>query len=156
MSNQPLRKLAVLSFSVALALAGVAALLRLSGWLPQMAFAQEPDGEISAQAAVGTAFTYQGRLIQNGSPVSDTCDLMFVLYDAENGGNYLTDSGTIVNVSDGYFSAAGGDLGALPIRHRQLHPAQPSRCTQPHSLCPQSATRSSHQPDQLRPYPLRH
>jgi CHASE2 domain-containing sensor protein len=42
-------KLATLSLTVALALAGVVALLWLWGWLPQAAFAQGP----------GTTFTYQ-------------------------------------------------------------------------------------------------
>lgn len=32
-------------------------------------------------AAVGTAFTYQGQLLQNGTPVNGMCDLQFSLFD---------------------------------------------------------------------------
>jgi hypothetical protein len=42
---------------------------------------------------VGTAFTYQGHLELDGSPVSDTCRLIFELYDQEgNGGERLGDA----------------------------------------------------------------
>jgi hypothetical protein len=96
MSNEHLRKLATLSFTVALALAGVAALLWLWGWLPQAAFAQGP----------GPTFTYQGRLIQNGTPVSDTCDFQFVLWDASSGGTQkgVTQTVSSVDIKDGYFT----------------------------------------------------
>lgn len=64
------------------------------------------DGQ-SPQSAVGTAFTYQGRLLQNGSPYSGTCDFRFTLYDD----NSLSPSQvgspvekSAVQVQDGYFS----------------------------------------------------
>ncbi|NUQ37467.1 MAG: hypothetical protein HUU23_06635 [Caldilineales bacterium] len=73
------------------------------------AWAQE--GEITDQsmaAAVGTAFTYQGRLEQNGSPVSGACDFQFSLWDAATGGTQVgaTETKTSVPLSAGYFNAA--------------------------------------------------
>ena len=40
-------------------------------------------------APLGTAFTYQGRLVDNGSPASGNYDLRFTLYDALSGGNTI-------------------------------------------------------------------
>jgi len=74
--------------------------------------AQEPTGDMSAQAAVGTAFTYQGRLSDARGPVNDTCDFRFRLYSAASGGALLgTDTVNRVPVSDGYFSAVLNDSG---------------------------------------------
>ncbi len=67
--------------------------------------AQAPDkAPDAAQASVGTAFIYQGQLIQNGSPVSDTCDFQFPMYDAVSGGNYLGDASGTAAVKNGYFN----------------------------------------------------
>ncbi|HEX5220919.1 MAG TPA: hypothetical protein VFZ59_15220 [Verrucomicrobiae bacterium] len=60
-----------------------------------------------------TAFTYQGRLDLNGSPVSGLHDLRFTVYDAADGGSIaggpLTNAS--VNVSNGLF-VTGLDFGA--------------------------------------------
>jgi hypothetical protein len=55
---------------------------------------------------VGTAFTYQGRLIDNNEPADGLYDFQFKLYDANSAGNKL---GTDINkpeadVIDGYFT----------------------------------------------------
>jgi hypothetical protein len=42
-----------------------------------------------AQEPVGTAFTYQGQLNQNGVPVTGTADFIFSLWDAQTGGNQI-------------------------------------------------------------------
>jgi len=42
-----------------------------------------------AQAALGTAFTYQGQLQINGSPASGSYDFQFILYDAAVGGSQV-------------------------------------------------------------------
>ncbi len=74
--------------------------------------AEEPAGDISAQAAVGTAFTYQGRLRDAGGPVNGTCDFRFRLYNAASGGSLLgTDTVNGVPVSDGYFGVVLNDSG---------------------------------------------
>jgi hypothetical protein len=59
------------------------------------------------QAAIGTAFTYQGRLLDNGVPVSGTVDVQFTVYDADNGGAQVGPLVTKedVPVNDGYFTA---------------------------------------------------
>jgi len=90
MSDKHLPKVAALSFTVAVALAAL-----LFG-LVKLAGAQGP----------GTAFTYQGRLLQSGHYVNDvSCDFEFRLYDSLTEGNqlgYQTANG--VPVSDGYFT----------------------------------------------------
>jgi trimeric autotransporter adhesin len=43
-------------------------------------------------APLGTAFTYQGELIKSGSPVTDTCDFTFGLWDADAAGNQVGNS----------------------------------------------------------------
>jgi hypothetical protein len=49
---------------------------------------QPPPPNLTAQDAtpLGTAFTYQGHLKQNGNPVNGTCDCQFGLWDALTGG----------------------------------------------------------------------
>ena len=47
--------------------------------------------------AQGTAFTYQGRLTDNGAPASGIYDLRFTIYDALGGGNSI---GSTVDVND--------------------------------------------------------
>jgi hypothetical protein len=67
--------------------------------------AGDPADTALAQAAVGTSFTYQGRLTGSSGPISDTCDFTFGLWDAASGGNQV---GTVnkngVTVSDGLFT----------------------------------------------------
>lgn len=65
-------------------------------------------------AALGTAFTYQGRLTEGGSPATGLYDLRFVVYDALTNGSAVT--GVLTNagspVSNGLF-AATLDFGAV-------------------------------------------
>lgn len=76
------------------------------------AVAEEPP--ITAQAVLGTAFTYQGRLTTaSGLPLSGTYDFVFAAYDAAVAGNqwgvsYYADD---VTVRDGLFTVAI-DLGS--------------------------------------------
>ena len=71
----------------------------------------EPPGEgvqpqdVGIQAALGTAFTYQGQLKKDGNPVSGTCDFQFTLYDDASGGTALgTQTKTGVSVTNGLFT----------------------------------------------------
>jgi len=66
----------------------------------------QPRGDVSAQAALGTGFTYQGQLKEDGNPVNGTCDFQFSLYDAESGGTQIgaTETRTNVQVSNGLFT----------------------------------------------------
>jgi hypothetical protein len=70
--------------------------------------AEEGAGAVSAasQAQVDTAFTYQGRLTDGGSPANGEYDLQFGLYDAASGGTPLTSWRELANVyiSDGLFT----------------------------------------------------
>jgi hypothetical protein len=74
----------------------------------------------SAQASVGSGFTYQGRLTGgDGNPINDTCGLDFTLWDAESGGSLMGHqivSG--VAVEDGYLTVllnGGGEFGESPF-----------------------------------------
>ena len=67
----------------------------------------EGSGPAAAPAtSLGTAFTYQGQLYLNGSPVNATCAMTFKLFDAVTGGNQL--GGVVtpsVVVTGGLFNA---------------------------------------------------
>jgi hypothetical protein len=80
-------------------------LLILTAVLSQ-AQAPQPQHVAAPQAAIGTTFTYQGYLRENGGPASGTFDFQFILYDASSGGSQV--GSTIypddVTVSDGLFS----------------------------------------------------
>lgn len=62
-------------------------------------------GQLSPQANTGTAFTYQGRIIFNGTPVdNEICSVAPSLWSAESGGSQLTTaSQTVVRPTNGYF-----------------------------------------------------
>ncbi len=77
------------------------------GGLWEEARAEEPAPPATRLLAspVGTAFTYQGRLIKDGNPVNKTCDFTFGLYDVETGGTPI-DGALLssVGVSNGLFT----------------------------------------------------
>jgi hypothetical protein len=69
------------------------------------------------QAAVGSGFTYQGRLTDgDGNPINDTCSLDFALWDAESDGSVIGHQlVTGVEVADGYLAVllnSSDQLGA--------------------------------------------
>ncbi len=71
---------------------------------------------VSAQAALGTGFTYQGQLKQGGGAVNGTCDFQFSLYDDASAGAQLGSTHTIggVDVANGLFTVtlnSGGEFG---------------------------------------------
>jgi hypothetical protein len=66
----------------------------------------------AALAPLGTSFTYQGRLDQNGSPVNDACDMSFRLYDAASMGTEIgSDFHAGVPITNGLFTV-NLDFGA--------------------------------------------
>ncbi|MBI5865406.1 MAG: hypothetical protein HZB38_13045, partial [Planctomycetes bacterium] len=70
---------------------------------------------VSAQTPLGTAFTYQGQLRQNGQPVFGDANLVFRLYDAATGGTLLgTQTLNGVPVADGLLTVqlnGAGEFG---------------------------------------------
>ncbi len=76
---------------------------------------------LPAAAAVGTAFTYQGRIAESGTAVTGVVDLEFELYDDPTSGSSV--GGPIalsdVNCSDGLFTVTL-DFGAAPFNGQQL------------------------------------
>jgi hypothetical protein len=71
-------------------------------------------------ADIGTSFTYQGRLVKDGTPVTSSpphCNFTFDLWDADVGGNQVGNSPQIVTgveVNNGLF-AASLDFGPAAI-----------------------------------------
>ena len=61
---------------------------------------------INQAAAQGTAFSYQGKLNDSGSPANGSYDLRFTLYNASNNGTVFgTLTNTATGVSNGLFTA---------------------------------------------------
>lgn len=71
-------------------------------------------GGAPRDARAATAFTYQGQLQQNGTPVSGPCDLRFGLFDAATDGNPIGLLNILLNtaISNGLFTVPL-DFGAV-------------------------------------------
>src|SRR5437867_421849 len=71
---------------------------------------------LQSAVAQGSAFTYQGRLGDNGARASGDYDFRFTIYNAATNGNPVGNPLTTasVGVSDGLFTVAL-DFGALPF-----------------------------------------
>ena len=56
--------------------------------------------------ALGTAFTYQGRLDRAGQPYTGTCDFQFRLWDAETEGGQIGDTNSLTSypITNGLFT----------------------------------------------------
>ena len=81
-----------------------AAALLISLTTINQASAQD-NGPQSPQVATGSSFTYQGRLIKNGQPISDTCALSLSLWDDPSGGSFLnSNTFNTVPISNGLFT----------------------------------------------------
>ncbi len=88
------RKVSLISLFVSLTL-----LLYVTGALAQEAGPQNP------QAALGTAFTYQGQLKNASGPVTGMCDLAFRLYDDASVGSQVGNAITsTVPITNGFFT----------------------------------------------------
>ncbi|MBI5030243.1 MAG: tail fiber domain-containing protein [Chloroflexi bacterium] len=75
--------------------------------LPAMASVNAP------KTALGTAFTYQGQLKLNGSPVTATCNIAFKLFDAATVGTQVGSTlNPTVNIANGLFTTQL-DFGAV-------------------------------------------
>lgn len=71
---------------------------------------------VSQPAALGTGFSYQGRLVDDGTPYSGTCTVTFKLWDAASSGSQIggNDVNAGVSVTDGLFTTmvnTGGEFG---------------------------------------------
>ncbi|RME81751.1 MAG: hypothetical protein D6775_12810 [Caldilineae bacterium] len=89
------------------AIAGaILALILLSGMGSRsLAEGIQVQGLLSPQGNAGTAFTYQGRILFNGTPVdNELCSVAPTLWDAESGGTQIASSSqTIVRPDHGFF-----------------------------------------------------
>lgn len=82
-------------------------------------------GVAAGQTALGTAFTYQGRLTDNGSPVTGAFDLRFTLWDSASGGAQVggTTCADNVTVTDGLITTQvdfGTDAFGGPARWLEI------------------------------------
>ncbi len=90
--------------------AAIAASLGVIALIPVASALGDGPGEtgrnIEAATALGTGFTYQGRLTDAGSPANGSYDLRFILYDAETAGAAVGSTVTKedVAVAGGLFS----------------------------------------------------
>ena len=84
--------------------------------MARRAQAQEggPQGILGPQEAVGSGFTYQGRLLDNGTPMEETCGFGLSLYGSSGGGDQIgtTQDKAGIPVSNGYFTITDIDFGA--------------------------------------------
>lgn len=137
---------------------GIAALIPVATALGSDAPPASPAREVQAATALGTSFTYQGRLTDAGAPANGAYDLRFILYDAETGGaqvGSVTATKDDVVVTNGLFSveldfgstAFNGDArwieiavrpGTSTSTHTVLSPRQPVGST-PYSLYAKAA-----------------
>jgi hypothetical protein len=86
--------------------------LRMSGVLTLILLCAL-NSKLSTTFAQGTAFTYNGRLNNNGTPVTGTHDLRVTLYDASAVGNVVAGPLPVipVGITNGLFTVAL-DFGA--------------------------------------------
>ena len=111
-----------------------------------------------ADASVGTAFTYQGRLSDGGSPANGAYDLRFSLFDAASGGaqvgSTLTNNDVIVasglfNVSLDFGVVFDGSQLWLAVEVRpgastgSYTALAPRGCNQWRTLCARVGARGS-------------
>ena len=81
--------------------------------LSLLSFLATLNPQLSTLHAQGTAFTYTGRLNNNGAPANGAYDLRFTIYDASAGGNVVAGPLTVspVDVANGLFTVRT-DFGA--------------------------------------------
>jgi hypothetical protein len=91
---------------------------------------------------IGTAFTYQGELIDGGTPVTDDCDFEFTLWDDTALGNQLGPVvATTLSVAGGVFMTSldfGADVFQGSARYLDISVCCPSVCS-PQQLSPRVA-----------------
>ena len=101
-----------LSYLLALNCVGVVLVALLIG-SPGLSQAQSSTDELTRLATFGPAFTYQGYLTQNDTPLDgvDQCDMIFGLWDAPKYGTQLGSNQAVSNVDfdDGYFTVELND-----------------------------------------------
>jgi hypothetical protein len=80
-----------------------------------VALAQGPVPGGPDQPVVDTTFTYQGKLVKEGTPVTAQCDMTFSLWDALIGGHRLGSDSVVYNVpvNEGLFTVQVGEGGVF-------------------------------------------
>ena len=73
---------------------------------------------IEAVTALGTAFTYQGRLVDAGSPANGAYDLRFILYDADSAGAAVGSTQTKEDVAVTTASSPRSSISGFGLERR--------------------------------------
>ena len=108
-------------FVISLAMLGVFLIGTLN------AVAQGPTPR-SPHALAGSAFTYQGRLIRNNQPISETCALSLSLWDAASSGTFLNNNTlSSVAINNGLFTIAL-DYGSAVYNGQALYVETAVKC----------------------------
>jgi hypothetical protein len=99
------------------------------------------QGSLSSAAPMGTAWTYQGRLMDTNVPADGVFEFQFELYDSPEDGNQLDNTFSLraVDVIDGYFTVEldfgggvfDGDARWLEIGVRPSNTADPFNILSP-------------------------
>lgn len=104
------------------ALVAILVLLWATGGVVAGPPSEGPEGEAGAQGDVAIAdyispaMSYQGRLVENGSPADGTRSMTFRLWTASTGGTNVWEEGPkSVTVSNGLFDVTLGDTIAMPV-----------------------------------------
>ena len=113
--------------SILISAALIALVLALFGLVTPGAMAQGPAPR-APRALAGTAFTYQGRLIRNNQPISETCALSLSLWDAASAGSFLN-SNTLssVAINTGLFTVVL-DFGSAVYNGQALYLETAVKC----------------------------
>ena len=109
-----------------IALVSVAMAVGSDGGTAQYASTSEP------LSALGTSFTYQGKLTDGGAPANGNYDVRFILYDAESGGSQVGNTilKTNVPVTNGLFTV-DLDFGTTLVIPTPSPAASPSPSVSP-------------------------
>jgi YVTN family beta-propeller protein len=107
-------------------------------WFVLCALLLRVVSSVGAQAPLGTAFTYQGRLVDGDSPANGSCDLRFILYDAAVDGSPVGSVITQedVTVTDGLLAVEldfGSGTFAGDARYLEIA-VRPGDSTDPHTV----------------------
>jgi hypothetical protein len=82
-------------------------------WLKEASATPQAGNTSLSMAPVTSGFTYQGQLENGGTPINDTCDMTFALFDDPTAGAQIGTIQTVTNltVTDGLFTTVLNESG---------------------------------------------
>jgi hypothetical protein len=109
--------LALVLILIVAALGPVGLLVQIPALAQQAGVGESPTRERSAPSVdITPTMSYQGKLVENGSPVTGSRSMTFRLYDAASGGIlYWSEGPKTVSVSSGLFTVTLGDTTPFSV-----------------------------------------